>query len=322
MSLLPTDLRELYAFILICETGSMTAAAQRMNVTQSAVSQLIRQLEADLEVTLFDRDCRPMAVTPAGERLRQAASELIKQAEQLPDLVRGNTHKPLSSIRLGFVDSFASALGAELINALENRAHSVSAWSGLTPSLTESLTQRQVDLIVTTDPMENQEDYESIYLFRDPFVLVLPPDTELHRAPADLHSLAKQLPLIRYSARSTIGQQVARHLRRLEVNAPIRYEFDATFPLLKMVQAGLGWAISTPLCLLGGNVEKDGFYVVPLPGPPLFRSFQVSSRRGRLGKLPETVAEIVPSLLRSHHLSRLTQMAPWLSTRDFDLPIG
>lgn len=297
----------------------MTAAAQRLSVTQSAVSQLIRQLEATLEVTLFDRDCRPMVVTAAGERLQELAGELIKQAELLPRLVQKNAHKPLGAIRLGLVDSFAAALGAELIYALESRAQSVTAWSGLSPLLTDSLANRQLDLVITTDLMKDHEDYESTYLFRDPFILIVPANQSVRATQVDLHDLAANLPLIRYSIRSTIGLQVNRHLRRIGIDAPMRYEFDATYPLLKMVESGLGWAISTPICLLGSNFKQGAYHVLPLPGTPLFRNFQVTVHRGRLGTLAETIQQIVPRLLHMHHMDRLGEIAPWLTLNDFEI---
>lgn len=55
----PIDLRALEAFVAVCETGSMTAAAKRLQVSQSAVSQSVAALEREQGTDLFDRDSRP-----------------------------------------------------------------------------------------------------------------------------------------------------------------------------------------------------------------------------------------------------------------------
>ena len=69
------------------ETLSFSAAAQRLNFTQSAVSQQIATLEADLGTPLLTR--RPVALTPAGERLhRHATLILVRLAAARADVIR------------------------------------------------------------------------------------------------------------------------------------------------------------------------------------------------------------------------------------------
>ncbi|HEX5205419.1 LysR family transcriptional regulator [Paractinoplanes rhizophilus] len=69
----------LRTFLAVAETGSFSAAAQRLQYTQSAVSQHVAALEADLGTPLFTR--RPVALTPAGERLRRHAELLLVRLE-------------------------------------------------------------------------------------------------------------------------------------------------------------------------------------------------------------------------------------------------
>lgn len=77
----------LRTFVAVAETGSFSGAAQRLQYTQSAVSQQIATLEADLGVPLLTR--RPVALTPAGERLhRHAALLLVRVAAARADVAR------------------------------------------------------------------------------------------------------------------------------------------------------------------------------------------------------------------------------------------
>ncbi|GGN03749.1 DNA-binding transcriptional LysR family regulator [Actinoplanes campanulatus] len=69
----------LRTFVTVAETGSFSAAAERLNFTQSAVSQQIAALEADLGTPLLTR--RPVALTPAGERLHRHATLILVRLE-------------------------------------------------------------------------------------------------------------------------------------------------------------------------------------------------------------------------------------------------
>jgi LysR family glycine cleavage system transcriptional activator len=83
----------LYAFVLVAETGSLTAAAERLNVTQPAISKRIRVLEAELGVALLQRGANATQLTDAGRLLAISLTEgfaKIRQAtESLPRMPRG-----------------------------------------------------------------------------------------------------------------------------------------------------------------------------------------------------------------------------------------
>ena len=80
----------LRTFVAVAETGSFSAAAHRLSYTQSAVSQQIATLEADLGTTLLTR--RPVALTPAGERLhRHATLILVRLAAARADVIRADS---------------------------------------------------------------------------------------------------------------------------------------------------------------------------------------------------------------------------------------
>ena len=64
---LETDLTTLRSFVAIVEEGGFSAAARRVNRTQSAVSVQIAKLEERLNTRLLERDTRPVTVTPSGE---------------------------------------------------------------------------------------------------------------------------------------------------------------------------------------------------------------------------------------------------------------
>ncbi|MEN2426049.1 LysR family transcriptional regulator [Chromobacterium vaccinii] len=73
------ELRHLKSLLALAETGSVSQAAQRVFLTQSALSHQLKQLEAAYGLTLFERKTQPLRFTPAGERLLRLARDLLAQ---------------------------------------------------------------------------------------------------------------------------------------------------------------------------------------------------------------------------------------------------
>ncbi len=76
------ELRHLKAMAALAETGSVTRAAARLHLTQSALSHQIAALEAALELPLFVREQRPLRLTPAGEQLLALARRVLPEVEE------------------------------------------------------------------------------------------------------------------------------------------------------------------------------------------------------------------------------------------------
>lgn len=84
----PLDLYRLSQFIAVTQHENLTAAAQRLHLTQQALSTAMRQLEHAIGVSLFDRRGRRLQLTPAGQKLREGAPLLLAAAAALTDATR------------------------------------------------------------------------------------------------------------------------------------------------------------------------------------------------------------------------------------------
>jgi DNA-binding transcriptional LysR family regulator len=101
------DLRLLRTFVAIADTASFTLAAERLNSTQSTVSQHLGRLEAGVGQSLINRSSRPIEPTPSGERLLGYARRLLAlqdEAQVLFDDPSGTT-----SIRIGVPDDIVTS---------------------------------------------------------------------------------------------------------------------------------------------------------------------------------------------------------------------
>ncbi|MEO1044039.1 MAG: LysR substrate-binding domain-containing protein [Pseudomonadota bacterium] len=96
----------LRAFVTVAECGSFTAAAQRLNRGQSAISLQVKRLEDQLGVELLDRRTRQIGLTSAGERLIDRAKELLALHRQL--VVSAASPEVSGTVRLGVPEDFAT----------------------------------------------------------------------------------------------------------------------------------------------------------------------------------------------------------------------
>lgn len=309
------DLQLLEAFVAVCDAGSMVLAAQQLGLSQSAVSQAVKTLENELGLQLLDRDVRPAVTTHAGRVLSERASRLLGQARAMVDQVRATARHEHTHIHLGCVDSFAATVGPRLIRALSGSAQQILMWSGLTPILTEQLRRRELDFAICTDSAIDDPRIVQRLLFSESWVAVFPKAHAVQTlgSARELSALPGDLPLIRYSQRSVIGQQIERFLHHVGVQAPHTYEFDATDPLLSLVASGLGWALSTPLCLWQSRQYLDDVVVIPIPATRLGqRHFFLLSREDEWAGLDELIARVTRDVIRQDTSAAIRRSIPGL----------
>jgi DNA-binding transcriptional LysR family regulator len=306
------DLRSLNAFVLACKTGSMAAAAERLHMTQPAVSYMIRSLEASLGARLIDRSRRPFSLTPRGAFLREAAEQILAAAQRIPSRLRELDDGVPARLRVGIVDSLACPFVPELLSSLRPALDTLSVSAGLARPLREAFLDHRFDVILTNDPMEDVDGIIRHPLLSEPYILLLPPTLPPGTDHSDLKSLAQAFNLVRWSSESLVGAQIEMHLRRLRVDIPRHFEFDSSDTLTGIVAAGQGFAIMTPLCLFNSVARQGAARAAPFPGPPFSRGLQLVSREGELDRVSQRMARIARRILRDRYLPGMLRIAPWL----------
>lgn len=243
------DWHLLLTWLYIVQTGSLAQAARRLGISRAAVSQRLKQLETALATELLIHRVRPVQPTMAGTELYEHAERLLRQAETMRESMRAFHAERRRIVRFGTVESFAGTLGPSLLEGLgRDGLVQTRLSSGLTPDLEQQLEKGQIDITVTTSAAVGKGTVRKRALFSERYLLVLPRDTRIECTPT-LHSLRDTLPLIRYSARSVIGHDIDVYLNLLGEHIPRTFEFDTAGPILGFVASGMGFAVTTPLCL-------------------------------------------------------------------------
>jgi len=302
----PIDMHAVQVFVAVAEEGSMSGAAARMGISQSGVSQIVRQLEDELGVVLVNRTTRPMALTPFGIALRNRGAILSEEIANLKAQIieAGQGIKP--DLRVGLVDSFAATCGSVFTKRLLGKVSQLSIRTGLSPQQGEALLRRDLDLIVTSDALMDANDVVRYRLFSERYLVITPKNWHKPvRTVADIKALANALPIVRFNRKSQVGLQIERYLRRIELRMANRLELDNADALTSMVAEGIGWAVTSPMCLLQGApyASQVATHVVEKLG--LERSLYLVARRDEYSVFFEDACDTAHEVIETSFLPRL-----------------
>jgi DNA-binding transcriptional LysR family regulator len=149
------ELRHLRYFVAVAEELHFGRAAERLHVTQPAVSEQVRNLEDELGVRLFDRTQRNVALTDAGTALLTEAYRVLRQAEAARLAARGAGDRPAHVLRIGYVPTALPASIPRnlrrLVAAMPNLHTTMEPGSGL--ELVEAVRTGELNVAVVSMPV-------------------------------------------------------------------------------------------------------------------------------------------------------------------------
>ncbi|MBQ0810323.1 LysR family transcriptional regulator [Roseovarius sp.] len=309
---LPAELtlRGLRVFVALEEAGSIAGAAARIGGSSSGVSQHITALESAIGAKLFDRRAKPVTLTPAGQLLRAHAHRILSVVSEAQAELAEISMTNLPSLKLAIIDDLDASLTPVLVSALQARFRNcfVHAFSGRSDHIIERLQSRDADIAVTALLPADSNTYQSVPILREAFILVAAKGAI--RPDVDVRATLARLPFVQYSETMPIGQKVAQHLKRVKLNVPRRFAFEATRSVLAMVVQTGGWTLSTPLNLLDAERFIPMLDILPLPFAGESRHIHLVARAEELGHLPEALARDCRRILRNVLVPRFCAIAP------------
>jgi len=250
-------LREFQTFLAVCRWGTFTAAAERLGMTQSAVSDHMQRLEEFTGVQLFHRTGRSATLNAAGEALRPLAEEAL----QITDRMRTGrgTGQLRGNLRVGTITSVHNSLMARALVAFR-RAHPAVTIRLVRHegTMVEAVEREEFDLAALVLPsLASLRTVRWIPLFRKPFVLIAPATTRAR----DWREAIAMHTFMGYDQTWSTGVQINDFLSRMGVAPRDTMWVDYLDTMITLVAGGLGVAIipRTPLGEAHGLVREFEF---------------------------------------------------------------
>lgn len=267
----------LKVFRTVAEEASFRRAAERLHLSQPAVSQQIHALEEELSTTLFDRGKGRIRLTDAGVvllRYARKGARLAEEARTALERMRGET---AGKLRVGASMTITQYILPRMLGAfLEQHPRiELSVTSGNTENIVAALAKREIDLGLIEGPVSSRDVFRQRF-FEDRLVLIVGrkypwpqrgPTRSPHKAAIPVRALT-EVPLLMRERGSGSRHVVELALRRAGLRPKdlrIAMDLDSIVAIISAVEAGLGagfvseWAIQKEMRL--GTVR-----VVPVEG--------------------------------------------------------
>jgi DNA-binding transcriptional LysR family regulator len=222
-------LRQLEYFIAAGETGSITQASERINISQPSISTAISQLEQELEVQLFIRHhAQGLSLTPAGRIMLMEAKRLVEQAESLYAAASEASDEVRGQLNVGCLTTLAPMILPELSLSFMSAfpKASIRPQADHQETLLTGLNRAMIDVAITYD-------------------LQIPADVEFTRlVDLPVHALVgENHPLARHSA---VTLQELAELPLILLDLPLSSEYFMALFMKEGLQPNIAFRVSHP----------------------------------------------------------------------------
>lgn len=268
------NLDHLRAFVQVVELGSFSAVAERMNLSQPAISLQLRQLEKRLGVRLVERVGRRATPTAAGSELLGHAGRIeAAVAAALDDMARHATGGT-GRVRLGTGATACIYLLPALLRELRRRlpALEITVSTGNTADIVKAVQENRLDIGLVTLPAAGRM-FEVTPVLDDEFVAIAPAEQGGLPAEVTAAALAK-LPLLLYEPGGNTRRIFDQWVARAGVELKPVMALGSVEAIKELVGAGLGCAV-LPRMALG---KRAGPLIVRPLSPRLHRTLAVVVR--------------------------------------------
>lgn len=269
------EIRHLQMVKEVATAGNLTKAADRLFLTQSALSHQLKELESYFDTQLFIRDKKQMLLTPAGTVVLEAADTILQTVAETRAKVRCLTDKEVGEVRLctqcytsyhwlaGFLREF-QGLYPKVDVKVEMEA--------ITHNANQYLLDNKIDVAITEGDENPKFQYTS--LFQDEFMAIVPPDHPWASQPwveidqfADYNYVMYNIP----DEESDNFMMLFKHRRPAKV-----YKITLTEAILEMVKAGLGVAV-LPNWIVRPYLQSGQLTAVPITQKRILRTWYAAT---------------------------------------------
>ena len=226
----------LYYFYVAATEGSLTKAAERLEITQSTMSEQLRALERALRKKLFERGTAgtAMTLTPAGKLAYEHSTAIFRSGERLEQALSESPSDAPLSLKVGTSGTVARATSADFLLPLFAMADCMPTIRiGETVELLRELRANELDLVLSeTEPVESALDgLEHTVVERIPLVAILAVDRQPRANWEDIG-------LVQYPATSNFYWEVTQFLEANDLRPKIVGEADDPFLLVEASARG------------------------------------------------------------------------------------
>jgi LysR family hydrogen peroxide-inducible transcriptional activator len=263
-SYLPT-LKQLQYLVALHEQGHFGRAAQSCFVSQSTLSAGLRELESLLGVTLVERTRRVVRFTPLGNRVVAKAHRLLREAEELSELVRSSGQPLAGELRMSVIPTIAPFLLPRVLPRLRQERPQLKLFLREEPSAAaiESLHHGRADCVLLALPFATGE-VDCAPLFDDALYVAFPQGDPRDPPATVSPALIDETRLLLLEDGHCLKDHALAACNRPELRASATMVGTSLHTLVQMVDNGLGLTMLPKMALDAGILRNTDVVARPL----------------------------------------------------------
>lgn len=300
------DLRQLRYFVQIAEAGSLSRAAEQLHLAQPALSQALRQLEAELGVELVTRHARGVVPNEVGLLLVEHARTLLAELGRTRELIKHHAKNPAGEVRLGLPASVARGLTPALVRAVRQRYPDIAlkVVEQMSGYLSEWMQLGRLDLAVIFDPklLHMASSVRLQPILSEPLHLIAPARAEfLDRKSIRFDTLGRY-PMAHLARPHAIRVLLESTAQQREVTLDFALDVDSLSGIVALV--GDGYVTVLPPFAVARELAAGEVCAIPVTAPPLrWKVYVATAERGMRSRAVRAIygllLEVVADLVRS-----------------------
>ena len=271
------DFKQLRALLVVAETGSVTRAAELLNLVQPAVTRQLRMLEDDVGAVLFHRGRQGMELTEAGRTLVDYARRALDQLDRARAELKPDAGQLGGIVSVGLLPSVCDLLSSRLVSEVSRtqpgiRIRIVMGYAG---HLQQWLESGEVDLALLYDPAPSPDRMVRPLLEESLWVVGLPKSGLNEQTPIHISDLSNQpliLPGASHGLRTLVEHACAAQSVRLNVVA----ETNSMSVQKSLVLGGHGWTI-LPSVAIVDDIATGKLAAAPFSAPTMQRKIVLAT---------------------------------------------
>ena len=192
------ELRHLRYFVTVAGELHFGRAAERLFISQPALSQQIRSLEGELGLKLLERTSHGVRLTPEGAAFLPEATAVVQQAERAVEIARALAQGASGHLRLSYVRTIPGGLPERIVREYRRRFPrvEVSADAGSTGANVARLLTGELDVAFVHPPLEHAAELGCVEISSEPLVVAIPSTHPLSRRRRIRRDQLTGLPLV------------------------------------------------------------------------------------------------------------------------------
>lgn len=270
------ELRQLKYFLKAKELLNFTEAASHLHISQSTLSQQIKQLEEELGIDLFNRFGKRITLSEAGMLFAGYAEQCLKSANDGRMLLKDLSNLNIGEIAIGITYGLRHVLTKTVIQfAASYPKIKLNIFFGTSEELEERLNNFSLDCILTFKEIKEEDNFNYRLLFSSPMSVVAARSTLKEKDSISLKELSKLsliLPSIGYSPRDFIDQAFSGQ----DLKPNVAVEINDIPTLLDLIRNTQWSTILTQVTIAN---EQD-FVAIPILGDQMLRKAMAISLKG------------------------------------------